>query len=79
MFVNKYILVLSKEGHLYTFEFNKERVDKLKYLFKLLKLDNKSTITHKDVIEYGFKIDNNDLIKNEHKLCDAMFIDLPSP
>ena len=44
--------VLSDKGHLYTFEFNKERVDKLKDLFKLLKLDNKITVTHKDVIEY---------------------------
>lgn len=71
--------VLSNKGHLYTFEFNKERVNKLKDLFKLLKLDNKITVTCRDVIENGFEINENDLIKNEHKLCDAIFIDLPSP
>ena len=71
--------VLSNKGHLYTFEFNKERVDKLKDLFSLLKLNDKITITHRDVIENGFEINENDLIKKEHKFCDGMFIDLPSP
>ena len=71
--------ILSNKGHLYTFEFNKERVDKLKDLFSLLKLNDKITITHRDVIENGFEINENDLIKKEHKFCDGMFIDLPSP
>ena len=48
--------ILSNKGHLYTFEFNKERVDKLKDLFSLLKLNDKITITHRDVIENGFEI-----------------------
>ncbi|MCQ2816032.1 MAG: tRNA (adenine(58)-N(1))-methyltransferase catalytic subunit TRMT61A, partial [archaeon] len=72
------ISTLSK-GHLYTFEFNKERADKLKELFTTLKLNDKVTIIHRDVIENGFEVEQNDLIKNEHKQCDGIFIDLPSP
>ena len=45
--------VLSKgSGHLYTFEFNKERAEKLKDLFKFLNLDKKITITHRDVMYF---------------------------
>ena len=51
--------VLSKgSGHLYTFEFNKERAEKLKDLFKFLNLDKKITITHRDVIQDGFMLDD---------------------
>ena len=49
--------VLSKgSGHLYTFEFNKERAEKLKDLFIFLNLDKKITITHRDFIQDGFSI-----------------------
>ncbi len=72
--------ILSKgKGHLYTFEFNKERADKLKNLFKLLKLDNKITVTHRDVIQDGFQLEEKELVNKSHKKCESMFIDLPSP
>lgn len=71
--------VLSKgSGHLYTFEFNKERAEKLKDLFKFLNLDKKITITHRDVIQDGFMLDKS-LANPSHKKCGSMFIDLPSP
>ena len=72
--------VLSKgTGHLYTFEFNKERAEKLKNLFKFLNLDKKITITHRDVIQDGFLLDDDSVADPLHKKCGSMFIDLPSP
>lgn len=44
-----------KEGHLYTFEFNSERCDKLKKNFNSYKIEN-ITIINQDVIEDGFKL-----------------------
>lgn len=66
-------------GHLYTFEFNKERADKLKDVFKLLKLEKNITVTHRDVLENGFELKEEELKCSSHKLCDGIFIDLPSP
>ena len=66
-------------GHLYTFEFNKERAEKLKEVFKLLKLDKSVTVTHRDVVENGFDMKEEDLVQSSHKKCDGMFIDLPNP
>jgi tRNA (adenine57-N1/adenine58-N1)-methyltransferase len=71
--------VLQNNGHLYTFEFNKERADKLKDTFKLLVLDNTITIINRDVIEGGFEVDSTLLVKKEHALAVGIFIDLPSP
>lgn len=48
-------------GHLYTFEFNKERADKLKQMFKDLKLDSKITVTNQDVVECGFHLDEESI------------------
>jgi len=77
--VNMSSMLSKGKGHLYTFEFNKERADKLKDLFKLLKLDNKITVTHRDVIQDGFELDEKELENKSHKKCGSMFIDLPSP
>ena len=77
--VNMSSMLSNGKGHLYTFEFNKERADKLKDLFKLLKLDKKITVTHRDVIQDGFELEENCLENKSHKKCGAMFIDLPSP
>ena len=54
--VNMSSMLSNGKGHLYTFEFNKERADKLKDLFKLLKIDKKITVTHRDVIQDGFEL-----------------------
>ena len=77
--VNLSSLLSKGKGHLYTFEFNKERAEKLKSLFEFLKLDKKITITHRDVIQDGFLLPENSLENISHKKCEAMFIDLPSP
>jgi tRNA (adenine57-N1/adenine58-N1)-methyltransferase len=67
------------KGHLYTFEFNKERATKLKENFKKLNLENKITITHRDVVQNGFILERENLKKESHSRCDSIFIDLPSP
>ena len=77
--VNMSSLLSKGKGHLYTFEFNKERAEKLKDLFKFLKLDKKITITHRDVIQDGFELEQDSLENPSHKKCSSMFIDLPSP
>jgi len=77
--VNMSSLLSKGKGHLYTFEFNKERAEKLKDLFKFLKLDKKITITHRDVIQDGFELEQDSLENPSHKKCGSMFIDLPSP
>ena len=77
--VNMSSMLSKGKGHLYTFEFNKERADKLKDLFKLLKLDKKITVTHRDVIQDGFQLEEKELENKCHKKCGSMFIDLPSP
>jgi tRNA (adenine57-N1/adenine58-N1)-methyltransferase len=79
VFLQTFSQVLQNNGHLYTFEFNKERADKLKDTFKLLGLDNTITIINRDVIEGGFEVDSTLLVKKEHALADGIFIDLPSP
>ena len=66
-------------GHLYTFEFNQERACKLHENFKRLNLDHKISITHRDVVQNGFVLDREKLIKEYHSKCDSIFIDLPSP
>ena len=77
--VNMSSLLSKGNGHLYTFEFNKERAEKLKELFKFLNLEKRITITHRDVIQNGFELEDKDLENPLHKKCDSMFIDLPSP
>lgn len=55
----------SNFGHLYTFEFNKERADKLKQMFKDLNLDKKITVTNQDVVECGFHLDRESIRTEE--------------
>lgn len=56
-------------GHLYTFEFHKERAEKAQAEFKLHSLSN-ITIAHRDVCENGFGLVDE---------ADAVFLDLPAP
>jgi tRNA (adenine57-N1/adenine58-N1)-methyltransferase len=67
------------EGHLYTFEFNKERATKLKEVFKSIRLEKTITILNRDVYEQGFEVDPELLRRPEDRQCDGIFIDLPSP
>lgn len=66
-------------GHLYTFEFNKERADKLNETFKLLNFSTTITCTHRDVVENGFALSADALENPAHAQCDGIFIDLPTP
>lgn len=68
-----------KNGHLYTFEFNQERATKLTSVFKMVGFEDRVTVTHRDVVENGFSLDAISLKKSEHKYCDGIFIDLPTP
>jgi tRNA (adenine57-N1/adenine58-N1)-methyltransferase catalytic subunit len=43
------------QGHLYTFEFNKERAEKLKTVFKHIGMGSRVTVIHRDVVENGFE------------------------
>lgn len=66
-------------GMLYTFEFNRERATKLASSFKELGLEDKIRITHQDVVDTGFVVDPNVLRQEEDRLCDSIFVDLPTP
>jgi len=66
-------------GHLYTFEFNKERADKLNETFKVLNFQRTVTCTNKDVVENGFELSAEALELPAHSQCDGIFIDLPTP
>lgn len=66
-------------GHLYTFEFNKERQGKLSNLFKTIGVDKSITVIYRDVVESGFEVPSDLLVKQEHERCDGIFIDLPTP
>ena len=76
-------------GHLFTFEFNADRVQKAKADFKRLGLDQYVTVTHRDVLSNGFTLqkDSDDRITNGEEQdarvtpgsVDAIFLDLPSP
>ena len=69
-------------GHLYTFEFNQDRVGKAQADFEKLGIAEYITVTHRDVLSDGFLLNDNDP-DAEEKVCeksiDAIFIDLPSP
>ena len=69
-------------GHLFTFEFNQDRVGKAKVDFKRLGLGDYITVTHRDVLTDGFLLNAEDEGSDERvteKSIDAIFIDLPSP
>ncbi|XP_062589352.1 tRNA (adenine(58)-N(1))-methyltransferase catalytic subunit TRMT61A-like [Saccostrea cucullata] len=58
------------DGHLYTFEFHKERAQKAEEEFKDHGLSEYVTVTHKDVCQFGFDLED---------VADAVFLDLPVP
>ncbi|KAK6181901.1 hypothetical protein SNE40_009679 [Patella caerulea] len=57
-------------GHLFTFEFHKERFEKAGQEFVEHGLSDNVTITHRDVCNNGFQLNH---------VADAVFLDLPSP
>jgi len=62
-------------GHLYSFEFNENRVERAKIDFKQLGLSDYITVTHRDVLSKGFLLD--ECVTEE--CADAVFLDLPNP
>jgi len=59
-------------GHVYSFEFNGERVRRAKEEFRLLGLDGVVSVTHADAGADGFGAELHDAV-------DAVFLDLPLP
>ena len=69
-------------GHLFTFEFNQDRVGKAQVDFKRLGLGEYITVTHRDVLADGFLLNADEEDSDERvteKSIDAVFVDLPSP
>jgi len=79
--------VILPTGHLFTFEFNPDRVIKAQADFLKLGLSDYITVTHRDVLANGFTLgmDGNPISEGvtEAKVLpgsiDAIFLDLPSP
>jgi tRNA (adenine57-N1/adenine58-N1)-methyltransferase len=63
-------------GHLYTFEFHKERFEKAQIEFIENGFEKFVTATHRDVLAEGFKLKGEDTLDNS---IDAVFLDLPKP
>lgn len=68
-------------GHLYTFEFNEQRVKMAQKEFKAMGMDKFITCTHRDVLADGFNLDTeiDGEPTNLDDKADAIFLDLPSP
>ena len=74
-------------GHLFTFEFNPDRVVKGRADFVKLGLSDFITVTHRDVLANGFTLGKEDLPLTDGDSdarvgpdsIDAIFLDLPSP
>ena len=67
-------------GHLFTFEFNEDRVGKAKSEFAEMGLSKFITVTHRDVLANGFLLEaqnEEDSVKEDS--IDCVFLDLPSP
>lgn len=70
-------------GHLFTFEFNEDRVGKAKAEFAEMGLSKFITVTHRDVLANGFLLlgeseKGQDKTVTEDSI-DCVFLDLPSP
>ena len=64
------IRTVAPSGHLYTFDFHAERVEKARSEFAEHGLSDLVTATHRDVCSEGFGLENK---------ADAVFLDLPHP
>ncbi|XP_013382211.1 tRNA (adenine(58)-N(1))-methyltransferase catalytic subunit TRMT61A isoform X2 [Lingula anatina] len=64
------IRAVAPTGHLYTYEFHKQRAEKAVEEFKDHGLSDLVTVNHRDVCMDGFGLDH---------IADAVFLDLPRP
>ena len=51
----------------------------MREVFKIVGLDKTITVTNRDVVENGFQLDEQSLLKPSHSHADGIFLDLPSP
>lgn len=68
-------------GHLFTFEFNADRVEKAKKDFATMGFGSYVTVTHRDVLANGFSLnaDEGNCGGVQDGSIDAVFLDLPRP
>lgn len=74
-------------GHLFTFEFNEDRVGKAKRDFANMGLTQYITVTHRDLLSSGFLLDAKSETDEDNAAhegvqegsVDAVFLDLPRP
>ena len=69
-------------GHLFTFEFNENRVTQARDDFARMGFGQYVTVTHRDVLGLGFELEaaENDSVGGVTEgSMDAVFIDLPKP
>lgn len=68
-------------GHVYSFEYHKNRVARLAYELKQHGLDDIVTMTHQDVYKNGFSLPScEDNSSTSSKIrAEAVFLDLPAP
>ena len=64
------IRTIAPSGHLHTFDFHEQRVEKAREEFKTHGISNLVTVKQRDVCNNGFDLDS---------IADAVFLDLPSP
>lgn len=65
-----FLRTIAPNGHLHTFDFHEQRVEKVTEEFKKHGLGDLVTAKHRDVCKDGFGLEN---------VADAVFLDLPSP
>ena len=68
-------------GHLFTFEFNADRVEKAKRDFNQMGFSSYITVTHRDVLANGFTLaaEEGNSGGVQEGTIDAVFLDLPRP
>jgi tRNA (adenine57-N1/adenine58-N1)-methyltransferase catalytic subunit len=71
-----FIKTVHPNGHLYTFEFHKERCEQARKEFLMNGLNENVTVTFRDVVKDGFKLESEKQLDDE---VDAIFLDLPKP
>ncbi|XP_064622729.1 tRNA (adenine(58)-N(1))-methyltransferase catalytic subunit TRMT61A-like [Lineus longissimus] len=64
------IRTIAPKGHLYTFDFHEQRVEKIKQEFKEHDVGDLATVRQRDVCSDGFDLED---------VADAVFLDLPKP
>lgn len=70
---------LHPTGHLYSFEFNQNRIKAVQIEFSSLHTNPFVTIIHRNICQEGFPLDRNCYAKGNRHGVDIIIIDLPNP